>query len=158
MSVAFRRETDDEHLEPKFEIPIAPGPNLVTPRGLRLIRQKLDELDARIAAAGEDEEALKALRRDHRYWGTRLTTAEVVPPPDDEEVAIGSRVTFLLDGKRRTITITGGDEADAAHDRIAFSAPLARALIGLAPGETGDFAGRVDAVEVVETGPAPDTD
>lgn len=157
MSVAFRRETDDEHLEPKFEIPIAPGPNLVTSRGLRLIRQKLDDLDAQIAATRDEEEA-KALRRDHRYWGTRLTTAEVVPTPDDEEVAIGSRVTFLLDGKRRTITITGGDEADAAHHRIAFSAPLARALIGLAPGETGDFAGRADAVEVIETGPAPDTD
>ncbi len=33
MSVAFRRETDDEHLEPKFEIPIPPGPNRVTAQG-----------------------------------------------------------------------------------------------------------------------------
>ena len=40
MSVAFRRESDEEHLEPKFEIPIPPGPNLVTARGLALI---LDE-------------------------------------------------------------------------------------------------------------------
>ena len=37
MSVAFRREGDDEHLEPKFEIPIPPGPNLVTARGAALI-------------------------------------------------------------------------------------------------------------------------
>ncbi|WP_294301813.1 GreA/GreB family elongation factor [uncultured Sphingomonas sp.] len=157
MSVAFRRENDDEHLEPKFEIPIAPGPNLVTARGLRLIQARLAELDEQIAATAE-EEAVKTLKRDHRYWGTRLATAEVVPVPDDEEVAIGSRVTFMLDGKRRTIDITGGDEADAAHDRIAFSAPLARTLIGLAPGETADFAGRTDAIEVLESGPAPDAD
>ena len=31
MSVAFRRESDEEHLEPKFELPIPPGPNYVTP-------------------------------------------------------------------------------------------------------------------------------
>ena len=37
MSVAFRRESDEEHLEPKFELPIPPGPNLVTPRGLTLV-------------------------------------------------------------------------------------------------------------------------
>ena len=37
MSVAFCRESDEEHLEPKFELPIPPGPNLVTPRGLALI-------------------------------------------------------------------------------------------------------------------------
>lgn len=157
MSVAFRRENDDEHLEPKFEIPIAPGPNLVTPRGLRQIRARLAELDARIADQN-DPEAVKTLRRDHRYWGTRLATAEVVPAAGDEEVAIGSRVTFLLDGRARTISIVGGDEADAAHNRIAFSAPLARALIGLTAGETTDFAGRVDAIEVLETGPAPDAD
>ena len=38
MSVAFRREGDDEHLEPKFELPIPPGPNRVTARGLALER------------------------------------------------------------------------------------------------------------------------
>ncbi|MFD1787766.1 GreA/GreB family elongation factor [Sphingomonas floccifaciens] len=157
MSVAFRRESDDEHLEPKFEIPIAPGPNLVTARGLRLIQAKLADLDAQIAATTDDD-ALKALKRNHRYWGTRLSTAEIVDVPDEDEVAIGSRVTFTLDGKRRTIDITGGDEADAAQNRIAFSAPLARTLIGLAPGETADFAGRSDAIEVLETGPAPDAD
>ena len=37
MSVAFRRESDEEHLEPKFELPIPPGPNLVTERGLALV-------------------------------------------------------------------------------------------------------------------------
>lgn len=157
MSVAFRRESDEEHLEPKFEVPIAPGPNLVTPRGLRRIVATLADLDARTARES-DAEALKLLRRDQRYWATRRSTAEVAPIPGDEEVAIGSRVVFRMNGKQRTIDIVGGDEADAATDRIAFAAPLARALIGLAPGETADFAGRPDAIEVLETGPAPDED
>ncbi|MHA6723365.1 GreA/GreB family elongation factor [Sphingomonas sp. RS2018] len=157
MSVAFRRESDDEHLEPKFEIPIAPGPNVVTPRGLRLIERKLADLDAAIAGES-DATALVALKRDHRYWGTRRSTARVAPPPPADEVAIGSRVTFLLDGRERVITIVGGDEADAASDRIAFSAPLARALIGAGPGETVDFADRPDAIEIVATETAPDDD
>ena len=37
MSVAFRRDSDEEHLEPKFELPVPVGPNLVTARGLALI-------------------------------------------------------------------------------------------------------------------------
>ena len=157
MSVAFRRENDDEHLEPKFEVPIAPGPNLVTARGLRQIEAKLAALD--VAISGEmDETARTALRRDHRYWGTRLSTAQMVPPAGDAEVAIGSRVTFRLAGRIRTIDIVGGDEADAASDRVAFAAPLARALIGLAPGETADFGGKPHAIEVLETVPSPDED
>ena len=40
MSVAFRRESDEEHKEPRFELPIPPGPNLVTARGLKLIFQR----------------------------------------------------------------------------------------------------------------------
>jgi transcription elongation factor GreB len=36
---------------------------------------------------------------------------------------------------RRTVTIVGDDEADAAQGRIGWSAPLARALIG---GRIGD--------------------
>ena len=44
MSVAFRRESDEEHKEPKFELPLPPGPNLVTARGLALIEAKAGAL------------------------------------------------------------------------------------------------------------------
>ncbi len=148
MSVAFRRESDEEHLEPKFEIPIAPGPNLVTPRGLRQIERTLAALDARIASE-TDADALKVMRRDQRYWATRLSTAERAPEPLADEAGIGSRVTVRIDGVERIIEIVGGDEADTAHGRIAFSAPLARAIIGGMIGETLDFAGRSDAVEII---------
>ena len=61
MSVAFRRESDEEHLEPKFEIPIPPGPNLVTPRGLALIGDKVATIEAQIAEA-TDEAAITTLK------------------------------------------------------------------------------------------------
>jgi transcription elongation GreA/GreB family factor len=148
MSVAFRREGDDEHKEPKFEIPIAPGPNLVTPRGLALIEAKVAELDAAIAEA-ETDEAREALRRDQRYWATRLATARIAPAPDEGKVGIGSRVTFTLGGATRTIAIVGGDEADPASDRLAFTAPLARAMMGAAEGELVDYNRVAEAIEVV---------
>ena len=147
MSVAFRRESDEEHLEPKFERPIAPGPNLVTPRGLELIGAKVVELETLIASAAEADRA--ALQRELRYWHTRQTTAEVVPPPKPGTVGIGSRVTYRLNGAERTVDIVGGDEADPAEGRVGFQAPLARALIGAEVGERVDFAGKDEAIEVV---------
>ncbi|HEY0325378.1 MAG TPA: GreA/GreB family elongation factor [Allosphingosinicella sp.] len=148
MSVAFRRESDEEHLEPKFELPIPPGPNLVTPRGLALIRVRVDELETAAAAEG-DEETRKRIERDLRYWRTRLATAELAPAPGAGEAGIGSRVGFSLAGRERTITITGHDEADPDAGLIAFSAPLARAIMGLENGDFADFNGAEDAIEII---------
>lgn len=148
MSVAFRRESDDEHMEPKFELPIPVGPNWVTPRGARLLSERLAELEAELTALTE-EEARKKLMVKIRYFGTRKATAEVQPAPAEDIVGIGSRVTFALDGKDRTLTIVGHDEADPHQGLIAFTSPLGRALMG---GETEDFVafqGREDAIEIL---------
>jgi transcription elongation GreA/GreB family factor len=154
VSVAFRRESDEEHKEPKFEIPIPVGPNLVTANGLALIEARVAELEAFVA--GEPAEAeLEPAKRDLRYWRTRLATARLAPPPPADEVAFGSRVAFRQDGALRQIDIVGDDEADPAAGRIAFSAPLARALIGAGAGDRVDFAGRPEALEVVDLGPIP---
>ena len=147
MSVAFRRESDEEHLEPRFELPIPPGPNLVTARGLALIGARVAELEAAVAAA--DDDTRETLRRELRYWHTRQTTALIAPPPPADEVAFGSRVTFALNGAERMVEIVGTDEADPATGRVGFQAPLARALIGLGVGERAAFGGREDAIEVV---------
>lgn len=152
MSVAFRRESDEEHKEPRFEIPIAPGPNLVTPRGEKLIADRIAELDAQIASE-TDTEALEVLLRDRRYWHTRQTTAERPPPPPEGVVGFGSHVGFRLNGKARTIEIVGGDEADPAAGRIAYFAPLARALIGAEIGEQVEFQGVDDAITVTSIAP-----
>jgi len=148
MSVAFRREGDDEHLEPKFEHPIPLGPNWVTARGLRLIKQRVAALQAEVAVL-TDEVALKIAQRDLRYWNTRQSTAELPPVPSGETVEFGTRVTFLLDGKEKTLAIVGDDEADPASGLVSFSAPISRALTGLAVGELADFAGREEAIAIL---------
>ncbi len=148
MSVAFRREGDDEHLEPKFEHPIPVGPNWVTARGLRLIKQRVAALQADIAAL-TDEVALKIAKRDLRYWNTRQSTAELPPVPSGDKVEFGTRVTFLLNGQEKILSLVGDDEADPASALVSFSAPISRALIGLEVGDFADFAGREDAVEIL---------
>ncbi len=148
MSVAFRRDSDEEHKEPRFELPIPPGPNLVTAHGLEQIGQQIAAFEASVAGAGE-EEVRVAAERDLRYWRTRLATAEVTEPPSSDEVAFGSRVDYRLNGKNNRIAITGVDEADPALGKIAFTAPLARAMLGLAVGETGAFQGKEDAIEIL---------
>ncbi len=73
----------------------------------------------------------------------------VAPAPAPDEAGIGSTVTFRLNGATRTITIVGHDEADA-EARIAYAAPLARALMGAAAGDCLPFQGRDDAIEVLD--------
>ncbi len=148
MSVAFRRESDDEHLEPTFELPLPPGPNLVTPRGRALIEERIAGLEAEVAATDEAE-AVKKLRRNLRYWLTRRATAVLTKPRDDGAVGFGNRVTFQLAGKQRCVLLVGDDEADPSAGTIAFSAPLARALMGAEAGELVAFNGREDAIEVL---------
>jgi transcription elongation GreA/GreB family factor len=148
MSVAFRRESDEEHKEPRFELPIPAGPNLVTENGLALIDGKIAELE--VEQEGADEARREEIARSLRYWHTRRVTAIVAPTPPEDEIAFGSRVRIAMDGGERVIRIVGDDEADPAAGLIAFSAPLARALTGAAEGEAVSLPGRTDTIEVVE--------
>ena len=152
MSVAFRRESDEEHLEPKFELPLPPGPNLVTARGLALIGAKVDALNLALGDAGGDaggDAARDVIRRDLRYWRARQSTAVIAPIPAGDTVAFGTHVTFTLDGAPRSMIIVGSDEADPASNRVTFTAPLARAMMGLTVGDVADFGGNVDAIAIV---------
>ena len=157
MSVAFRRESDEEHKEPKFELPLPPGPNLVTARGLALMDAQVTALEAAIEAEADDA-AREVLKRELRYWNTRQTTAIVAPEPSGEEVAFGSSVTFRLNGALRTIQIVGSDEADPAAGRIAFTGPLVKAMMGAEAGDLIDFGGVSDAIEIVAIDRIPGAD
>ncbi|MEJ7934437.1 GreA/GreB family elongation factor [Sphingobium sp. AN558] len=148
MSVAFRRESDDEHMEPKFELPIPPGPNWVTARGLRLIREKVEALEA-VSTDGWPEEDGKKHKRVLRYWRTRLATAEVRPVPNAQSVTFGAHVTYRLNGREKTIALVGDDEADPHDGRISFTSPLARAMMDAEVGECLDFADKDNAIEIV---------
>jgi transcription elongation GreA/GreB family factor len=148
MSVAFRRESDEEHLEPKFELPIPPGPNLVTRRGLALIAERVATLQANLAKTA-DETARAPLQRDLRYWTARQVSAELAPAPAGDKVEFGVDVTIRLKGVEKTFRIVGDDEADPAAGLLSFNAPLTRAMMGAEPGEVLPFAGEEDAIQIL---------
>jgi len=148
MSVAFRRDSDEEHKEPRFELPLPPGPNLVTDRGYDLIKTRTEELEAAVPAAVSDEHRAE-LQRDLRYWRTRLATAQIAPEATGETVAFGTRVTLEQDGRVRHLTIVGHDEADPASGLIAFASPLGRALMGAEAGEDLSVPGSNHSIRVI---------
>ena len=155
MSVAFRRDGDEEHLEPKFELPIPSGPNLVTAKGLAQIRAKVAELEGLLPTHTE-ETAITAARRELRYWRTRQATAQLVPAPDGSFVGFGCTIGFRMNGQQRSITIVGDDEAVPASGLLAFSAPLCRAMMDAEIGEKVDFAGKSEVIEILTIAVASD--
>lgn len=155
MSVAFRRESDDEHLEPTFELPIPAGPNYVTARGLEQISAKLADLTAHLDSL-TNESDIKATKRDLRYWNTRQSTAQLLDKPDGTRVAFGCTVDYVLNGKPNTITLVGDDEADSSQGLISFTAPLARAMLDAEVGEAVDFADKAEALEIRDIRVRPD--
>ncbi|NBC36645.1 nucleoside-diphosphate kinase [Novosphingobium sp. FSY-8] len=153
MSVAFRRDGDEEHLEPKFELPIPPGPNRVTPQGAAQTLARMAEFEALIPTLSDEAEITKA-RRQLRYWRTRAATMEPQPAPDGSEVAFGCTVDFTLNGRARSVTVVGDDQADPAAGMLAWSAPLVRAMMGAQVGDWCDFNGREEAIEITAIAPS----
>jgi transcription elongation GreA/GreB family factor len=151
MSRAFVKDVDDAPLPPIPERPVSPAPNLVTLRGALLIEQAIATLEERMVAAS-DEKVLSDLRRDLRYWSTRRSNMQIMPPVDaPTSVEFGVRATIRRAGATREVCIVGEDEADPSAGLIAWTAPLARALKGAQTGETVDLeaGGRVEPVTVV---------
>lgn len=157
MSVAFRRESDEEHLEPRPDLPIPAGPNLVTARGLALIADRAVEWEAALdtaLAAKADDAAVKEVRRNLRYWHARRATAQLAPVPDGSVVAFGTRVRVArADDSEQQLDLVGDDEADPDTGRIAFGSPLARALMGLTESDLAPF--RTGELEILSIVPIP---
>jgi transcription elongation GreA/GreB family factor len=109
------------------------------------------------ATAAADREAIGRAARELRYWTARLATAEVSDPdPGSERVVFGTAVTVARgDGSETTYRIVGEDEADPAAGRIAWTTPVAQALLGAEPGDFRELpTGEVEVLRVEAlTGP-----
>jgi transcription elongation factor GreA len=132
----------------------------MTPRGLRLLREELKHLreierpknvqdieearahgdlreNAEFSAAKERQAFIEGRSRE---LDGMIALAEVIDPAK----LSGTRVVFgatvkLADtesGDETTYTIVGDHEGDIKQNRIAVSAPLARAMIGREQGDT----------------------
>jgi transcription elongation factor GreB len=143
MSRAFVNEDAGADRPDLPELPVPPGPNIVTPRGLAALHAQIAQRQADLAALKARPDRLDKLpeaaaERDLRWLEARLKAAVVIDPAahDLTEVAFGLAVTVAdADGKETTYEITGEDEADATRHRIAPNSPLARALLGAQVGD-----------------------
>ncbi|HLQ20430.1 MAG TPA: GreA/GreB family elongation factor [Tabrizicola sp.] len=155
MSRAFVNEDAGNDRPDLPELPVPPGPNIVTPRGLAALHAQIAQRQADLAALKARPDRLDKLpeaaaERDLRWLEARLKAAVVIDPAthDLTEVAFGLLVTVAdADGVEATYEITGEDEADAPRHRIAPNSPLARALLGAQVGDVVTWkrpAGAVD--------------
>ena len=151
MSKAFAKDEawEEPIIPPRPPVPSG-VPNYVTPRGLGLLRAELAELEAerhRLDADRGDE--VEYRRRMAILTGrtsdltARIATAVVVDPRHQprDVVRFGAIVTLRTvsgehAGEERRLEIVGIDEADAAHGRVAFTAPIARVILGCEVGDT----------------------
>ena len=133
--------------------PISDARNLVTARGLAQIDAAIAaHRDALAAAhaAGDDEAAVRA-ERELRYWGARRASAELSEPtPGSGRVGFGSAVTVRFeDDSQRRYRIVGEDEGEPEAGLIAWTTPVARALLGGVVGEARQLPrGEVEIVAV----------
>lgn len=156
MSRAFVKE--DSGAEALPERPVSPRRNLVTRRGLALIEAEIERLREALAGASAsgDRDGIARASRDLRYWTARRANAEPVDPPQDgETVTVGMAVTLEdEDGRRRTYRLVGEDEAEPKEGRIAWSAPVAQALLGKGLGDEVELP--AGTLEIVAIDPRPE--
>lgn len=150
MSRGFVKEGDQE--EPPMIPPRAALPdgvvNYVTPNGLKQLQQERERLQSEIKKLPITDErerrrALAVIEGKLKLLNERLQSARMLQPTDQpqEEVRFGASVTLKNQNSNTTqqFTIVGVDEADVTKGKIAFVAPIARAVTGAKIGETVDF-------------------
>ena len=138
---------------------MAVADRFITAEGLSRIRREYDELfgverpkivevvswAASLGDRSENADYLYGKKRlreiDRRlsHLSRIMKAAKVVDPASQisrDEVRFGATVELADENdNRRTVTIVGDDEANAAKGRIGWSAPIARALIGARIGD-----------------------
>lgn len=152
MSRGFVKEDDQE--EAPFIPPRAPlppdGSNPVTARGLRLLHEERAALEAESAMVPgsemEQRRAFAVINGKMALLNERIGNARPIEdaPPYDQ-VRFGHTVSFRImagpqAGVDRVFTLVGVDEANVKEGRIAWTAPIARTLIGARVGDLLPFA------------------
>ena len=161
MSRAFVNEDAGSDRPDLPELPVPPGPNIVTPRGLAALQARIAQRQADLASLKTRPDRLDKLpeaaaERDLRWLEARLKAAVVIDPAthDLTEVAFGLAVTVTVTDEDRhetTYEIVGEDEADATRQRIAPNSPLARALLGAQLGDVVTWKRPAGVVELEVT-------
>jgi len=140
VSKAFTKdegESDAPIVVPR-RAPLPAGlPNYVTPRGWEALRAELRRLDEAPPAPADDRRARDVSAARRAELEARLASAVVVPAASEPPTTVrfGAQVLVKSPTGARRFQVVGVDEADPAAGRLAFTAPLARALLGAAVGD-----------------------
>ena len=164
MSRAFTKEDDaGPELLVVPRAPLPPGaPNYVTPRGLRQLQAEHTLLERERSVLEKSDAAdrttrLNAIVQRSSVLQARLASAELVDPrsqpPDCVRFGAWVRVRHES-GTEAEYRIVGVDEADPSSGLLAFSAPMARALLGKRVGDVSllQTPRSSDELEVLEIG------
>jgi transcription elongation factor GreB len=160
MSKAFVKENghEAEPSEPDAAALPPGGKNYITPAGFARLKAELARLVeterpevvktvAWAASLGDRSEnadyiygkrRLREIDRRVRFLIKRLESAEVVHSSgrETDQVFFGATVKVLSKDGAREVTIVGVDEVDAAHGRVSWMSPVAKALIKARVGDT----------------------
>jgi transcription elongation factor GreA len=130
-------------------------PYYITKEGLEKLQEELlhrkGQKRREIAARSEKAKELGDLSENAEYAEAKdemafvegrilelensISRAVVISHHNADAVTIGARVTVNGDGKEKTYTIVGSNEADPSQGKISNETPLAQALIGRKIGE-----------------------
>lgn len=148
MSRGFVKEEDQEEtpiIPPRAALP-AGITNYVTPSGKQALlteKKTLENAQTNLPHDNDTERRRMSMIIDGklRLLHQRIRSARVINlrnQPHDE-VRFGAKVMFLNGKRELEFQLVGVDEADVNQQKIAFTAPIARALIGHKRGETVAF-------------------
>lgn len=148
MSRGFVKEDDQEEapiIPPRAALP-AGETNYVTPNGLKELKEeeeKLIEERANLDKENETERrrAQAVIDGNLKLLRERISTARVLDPKEqpEDEVRFGALVELKQNGNIQKFQIVGVDEADVKKQKIAFVAPIAKAVTGKKVGDKIDF-------------------
>ena len=166
MSRGFVKEDDQEEapfIPPRAALP--PGvTNYVTPVGYEKLLAEKQELEKervnlRMTSDKEKRHAQAVLDGKINLVGERINSARILRAENQSktEIRFGARIRFkILNGDRKneenSFQIVGVDEADINEGKIAFLAPLARAVTGKKTGDKVEFqlGKEVQLLEILE--------
>ncbi|WP_124979422.1 GreA/GreB family elongation factor [Nonlabens xiamenensis] len=150
MSRGFVKEGDQEEpvIIPQRAVLPDQVINYVTPQGYQALKEELDQLEHDFSHIVETNETERRrvqtlISGKIQLLKERLASARPIDLQEQPqgEVRFGARVSLYNAAikSKQVFTITGVDEANVNEGKIAFTTPIAKALMGAKVGETVEF-------------------
>ncbi len=150
MSRGFVKEGDQEEapiIPPRAALPVG-AINYVTPTGMDMLKKEREQLEKERANLNTTHEQqrrveLAVIQGKMELLNERIASARVLDPAEQpqDEVRFGATVSYkiLPAPTLHKFQIVGVDEANVNKGKIAFVAPLAKAITGQKEGDRVPF-------------------